>query len=240
VPVIHDDVRVVRGDYGFAGETNAVPLAVVEFAQAMRHYPIVFSGGNSFPVAVLGLGQGNRFVVEGQWQTDHYVPAYARRYPFVFAEASADRFALALDMASDRVVHGGGAGEPLFADGKPTDLTQAALAFCQEFHAAHLQTRAFVEGLAAAELLVPQQADAKLASGEPRSLAGFLVVDREKFAALPEATVLDWHKNGWLALVHLHLTSLDRFVDLLGRENGATPVAAGEAAAGATREPVEA
>lgn len=239
VPVIHDDVRLLQGDYDFAAATNAIPLAVIEFAQAMRHYPIVFSGADRFPVAVLGLGQDNRFVAAGRWAENHYIPAYARRYPFVFAEASADRFALALDMESERVKHGGEAGEALFAEGKPTALTEMAMAFCQEFHGAHLQTRAFLDALDAAELLVPQQADAKLPNGEPRSLAGFLVIDREKFAGLPDATVFDWHRQGWLALAHFHFASLDRFLDLLARENDSTEHTA-ETATSSVPDPAEA
>lgn len=219
VPVIHDDVRLVEGDFGFAAETNATPLAIIEFAAAMRHYPIVFSEADHFPIAVLGLGRDNRFVTDGRWAKRHYVPAYVRRYPFVFAEASTDRFALALDVASERVVQGGSAGLALFEDGKPTALTEGAMAFCREFHAAHVQTRAFVDALGALDLLVAQQADAKLGNGEPLQLCGFRVIDAQKFAGLDDAVILDWHKKGWLALVHFHLASLDRFADLLVLES---------------------
>jgi len=41
------------------------------------------------------------------------------------------------------------------------------------------------------------------------------VVDTERFANLDEAVVLDWHRRGWLALVHFHLASLERFGALL-------------------------
>ncbi len=221
VPVIHDDVRLVGGDFAFAAETNAVPVTIVEFAQAMRFYPIVFAEGGNFPVAVLGRNAGNRFVTEGRWAERHYVPAYVRRYPFVFVEAGEQGFALALDVASERVAHGGDTGEALFVDGKPSPLTDGAMAFCREFHQAHLQTQAFVEALAARELLIEQQADAKLASGEPRRLAGFRVIDREKFGQLPDEVILDWHRKGWLALALFHMASLDRFTELLALEGAA-------------------
>jgi hypothetical protein len=224
---LHADLRLVDGDYAFAAEVNAAPLAAVEFASAMRHYPIVFSETGGFPLAVLGLGQANRFVTGGHWAEQHHVPAYVRRYPFVFVEASDDRFALAVDLASERLVQGGEEGQPLFADGKPTVLTQAALVFCRDFHAAHGETRSFVDALAERELLIAQQADAKLPGGEARRLAGFRVIDREKLAALPDDVVADWHRKGWLALAALHLASLDRFVGLLELENQhAQPVAA--------------
>lgn len=230
IPAIHEDVRLIDGDYAFAQETNAVPVAIIEFAPAMHHYPIVFSQGDGFPVAVLGLGQGNRFVTAGRWAESHYVPAYARRYPFVSIETGADNLALGLDVESGRVVSEGEDGAALFAGGKPTPLTEGAMAFCGEFHGAHVQTLAFVAALKAQDLLLPQQADAKLGSGTPLTLGGFLIVNREKFTALDDEVVLEWHRKGWLGLIHFHLTSLDRFTDLLARESSAeVPAPAGEA-----------
>ena len=56
------------------------------------------------------------------------------------------------------------------------------------------------------------------AAGREFNLNGFLVVDVEKFVALPEATVIEWHRSGWLALIHQHLMSLGRFNDLTRRQ----------------------
>jgi len=226
VPVIHDDIRLKDGDYRFAAETNSVPLAVIEFAQAMRFYPIVFVESGNFPVAVLGLTSANGFVSDGRWAEAHYVPAHVRRYPFVFAEAGEQGFALALDVDSERVARSGGEGVALFEDGKPTPLTQGAMALCRDFHQAHLQTAAFIEALAVEDLLVARQADAKPAGGDALQLRGFRVIDTEKLSRLPDATVLDWHKKGWLALIHFHLASLDRFADLLARQAGTAGAAA--------------
>jgi hypothetical protein len=218
----HGALRLKDGDYGFAARTNAAPLTLVEFASAARCYPVVFSQGQTpFPAVILGLGPDNRFVTEGLWVEGAYVPAYIRRYPFVFIEAGGDNLGLGVDTASDRVVDGGEVGAALFEDGQPSALTQGAMSFCGEFHAQHQQTQAFVEALAAQDLLVPQQADAKLADGKPLTLGGFLVVDPSKFAALTDDVVLHWHRKGWLALIHFHLASLDRFAELLNRESGA-------------------
>lgn len=221
VPVLHDNIRLKEGDYSFAAETNATPLAAIEFAAAMRHYPVVFAENDGFPVAVLGLEPTNRFVEQGRWAEGVYIPAYVRRYPFVFVEANADSFALALDMGSERVARGGEDGEALFEGDKPTLLTEGAMAFCREFHGAHIQTHAFVDALNVQELLVTQHADAKLASGKPMTLSGFKVIDRPKFEALDDNVILEWHRKGWLALIHFHMASLDRFADLVVREGSA-------------------
>ncbi|WP_165189907.1 SapC family protein [Caulobacter soli] len=220
----HGALRLKDGDYGFAAQTNAAPLTLVEFASAARGYPVVFSQGETpFPMAILGLGAGNRFVADGRWAEGVCAPAYVRRYPFVFIEAGGDNLVLGIDMASERVVVSGEGGAALFEDGKPSALTEGAMAFCREFHAQHLQARAFGAALVEHDLLIAQQADARPAGGQPLSLGGFQVVDQARFAALPDAVVLDWHRKGWLALVHFHLASLERFVDLLAREQ--TPAA---------------
>jgi hypothetical protein len=44
------------------------------------------------------------------------------------------------------------------------------------------------------------------------------VIDAGRFAALDDATVVDWHRRGWLALAQLHLTSLGRFPELVARQ----------------------
>lgn len=241
---IHADLRLKQGDYAFARETNATPLAAVEFAPAMRHYPIVFSESDGFPVAVLGLAQENYFVTDGRWENGAYVPAYVRRYPFVFSETAGDSFALALDMGSDRVARGGSEGELLFEDdGKPTALVEGALAYCGEFHGAHLQTKAFVDALKTQDLLIDRRADAQLADGRRLGLNGFRIVDADKFDKLPDEVVLDWHRKGWLGLVHFHLASIDRFKTLLALQatrGGVTPSSqpdASDLATGAAVEP---
>lgn len=215
---LHGNLRIRPGGYDFAAEANAVPLAGIEFGAAMRHYPIVFAAGDNFPVAVLGLDRANCFVNGGEWETATYVPAYVRRYPFVFADRADDSFILAIDRDADKVVAGGEEGEPLFRNGEPTDLVTNVMAFCREFHGAHLQTDAFVAALVDQDLLVQQHADATLPSGRLMTLSGFKVIDRHKFEALADETVLAWHRKGWLSLIHFHFVSLDRFADLLVRQ----------------------
>ena len=71
---------------GFARSTNVVLLNGVEFEPAARHYPIVFL---STPVpaalAVLGLRTGRICSsTRPAIRAGAYVPAYVRRYPFIF------------------------------------------------------------------------------------------------------------------------------------------------------------
>lgn len=212
----HGHWRLRAGDAAFAAGSHSVPLMIGEFAPASRAYPMVFAGADHLPVAVLGLeAEQNRFVIADQWRPQTYVPAYLRRYPFVFARTSnPDGYVLAIDADADMLVQDGEEGQPLFEGGQPAAITRQAMQFCEAFTREDAATRAFSAALAEAGVLVPRQADVAHADGRRHSLQGFHVVDPERFAALPDATVLQWHRQGWLAPVHFHLASLARFADL--------------------------
>ncbi|WP_292225339.1 SapC family protein [Brevundimonas sp.] len=224
-PALHADWRLKDGDAAFAAQTPFVPVVVGELAAAARTYPVVFAGGDAQPLAVLGLEQRNLFVDAGQWAKDAYVPAYVRRYPFGFiATTNPEGFALAIDAGTDRVDQTGGEGAPLFDEGQPTDLTRQALAFCDAFQGEAAATNAFAKALTTEGLLIERRADATLPDGRKLAVGGFQIVDADRFAALPDATVVDWHRKGWLALVHFHLASLERFSVLLDRQQAVVGV----------------
>jgi hypothetical protein len=214
--ITHAGWRIRSAGLGFAADSQVAPLVVAEFAKALRWYPIVFTAGASSPVALLGLDRRNLFVADGGWTAEMYVPAYVRRYPFGFmATSDADRFALAIDTASDAVVREGEEGEPLFIDGEPAPLTLEALKFCDAYREEAAATAAFCAALVEKDLLVDRRADVTTPDGRHFGLDGFKLVDRERLAALDADTVVDWHRRGWLGLVHFHLASLDRFSDLM-------------------------
>jgi hypothetical protein len=215
----HATWRLVAGDFSFARHTPFVPLALGEFVPVARHYPIVFTAGAAVPVAVLGLEPDNLFVSDGEWEADHYVPAYVRRYPFGFMRsADPDRYILAIDAASNRLVQHGGEGVPLFVDGQPSAHTRQALTFCNAYQAEVGATEALSKALIDHKLLSERRVDAQLPDGRALGLNGLQVVEPERLLALSDAVVLDWHRRGWLGLVHHHLASLDRFEVLLARQ----------------------
>lgn len=217
---IHADWRLKGGDAAFAAALPYVPIVVSELASVARCYPVVFAAVDLQPTAILGLERVNLFVSDGRWETDCYVPAFVRRYPFGFvATANPEGYVLAIDAGSDRIVQDGTEGEPLFENSQATELTKQALSFCSAFQADVTSTRAFTEALKAQDLLIDRRADATLPDGRKLGLEGFQIVDADKFAKLGNEVVLDWHKKGWLALVQFHLASLERFSALLARQS---------------------
>lgn len=92
---IHGSMGVKRmdGPFGFARVGHAVPLTVGEFPLAAFTGPVIFVGDEKLPIAVMGLNAGeNMFLKDnGMFEDGIYVPAYIRRYPFVFANDERDR-----------------------------------------------------------------------------------------------------------------------------------------------------
>ena len=221
----HGGLRLKKvGDFAFAKGSNSVAISAVEFVQAMRFYPIVFGGKAAYPVVVLGLEQENLFVdTDGHWRSSHYVPAYMRRYPFVFVtHPDGKQFILGIDRACDRLTEvEEPEALPLFENGKPGAVTQEALTFCGAYQNDHSLTMAFAQALEEQNLLIDNQAQVKLPDGHQMNLQGFRVIDRARFAALPDAVIVDWHKKGWLALANFHLASLERFQHLLELQGAA-------------------
>jgi hypothetical protein len=221
----HSGLRLKKsGDFAFAKGSNSVAITSMEFVQAMRFYPIVFGGKTPYPVVVLGLEQENQFVeVDGRWRNAHYIPAYMRRYPFVFvAHPDGKQFILGIDRVCNRLIEDeGGEAAALFENGKPSAITQEALTFCGAYQTDHNFTLAFARALEEQNLLVDNQAQAKLADGRQVNLQGFRVIDKAKFAALLDDIIVDWHKKGWLALAYFHLASLERFQNLLEPQGAA-------------------
>ncbi|MDE1150430.1 MAG: SapC family protein [Azospirillaceae bacterium] len=206
-------------DYHFAANANSVPVIAAEMTLACKVYPLLFvDGATPQAVALLGLRNGENLFVDadGTWAAGAYVPAYVRRYPFIFME-NRDRaeFTLCIDEAAAAVTRGG--ENPLFVDGQPTEATRNALAFCSDYQGHYAFTAEFVAAAAKADLLVENRADVTLADGQKLSLAGFKVIDEAKFNALPAEEFQRWRERGFLPLVYAHFVSISNWASLVDR-----------------------
>ena len=203
--VSHRDVAVKTGsgDYAFAARAPMVQVTVDEVERAALDYPIVFFGADRQPYAVTGVeGERNLFVTEGQFRTGSYIPAYLRRYPFVFArDEGSDALILCLDHASDRIGRTGDEGaEALFDGDQPTALTQQALFFCESYEAAAQRTRAFTTLLDELNLFEGRQAHyAAPGAAEPTLLLDYATLDRARLDALSGGELQRLRDGGFLA-----------------------------------------
>ncbi|MGB1076742.1 MAG: SapC family protein [Bdellovibrionales bacterium] len=195
---------------GFTKGINAVPVNLIEFPQICHFYPIAFSpDSNATPVAILGLRDNeNLFLTsKNEWVEETYIPAYIRRYPFIFSEIpDSDQLTLCVD-TNDEIVDEKGKQKFFDDEGKPTALSQNALEFCKSYHAAAQQTVEFSQALDQSGLLVERAAEITVAGDKKINFSGFRIIDEKKFAELDEKTFLEWRAKGWLPFVYAHLFS---------------------------------
>jgi len=214
----HAGLRLARlpRDWSLASGLNAVFVATAEFGDACSEYPLLFvdagkdeASGRQLvaPIAALGLvDKQNLFVEGGQWRTP-YVPAMLRAYPFGIARADDGRAIVVLDEAYEG--WSTTEGELLFdAEHKPTALLEDVRQRLDALETEIQRTRAFGGLLVAEGLLQPMRFDAELPGGQKLAVEGFMTVDEKKFAELPDAKVVEFHRNGVIALIHAHQMSL--------------------------------
>ena len=195
---------------------------MIEMASACHCYPIAFSSDSvATPVVILGLRNGeNLFLNKKQeWEQNLYVPAYIRRYPFIFSEIpESDQLTLCVDDVDMAVDRNAASSEQAFFknDGTASDLAKNALEFCKSYHAAAKQTQEFSKALLDAGLLITRTAEIKTPLGQAINFSGFKIIDEEKLAALPDATFLEWRAKGWLPFIYAHLFSGGQWQRLVG------------------------
>lgn len=216
------------GRFAYARNTNSVPLMAVEFQRTVAQCPVVFvnaGDGAVLPVAVLGLQvRQNVFIgSDGNW-TGKYIPAFVRRYPFIFAaDDEQKRFTLCVDES-----YGGfnqeGRGERLFdSEGKPTEFLSRMLGFLSEYQSQHQRTLEFTRALTEHGLFEEMRADVSSRAGAKASLTGFLTINRERLMALEDSVLGAMVRNGHMELICLHWQSMGRFSELAELAAGEEP-----------------
>ena len=245
--VTHRELSVRQtNSFAFAEATNTAPIVDIEFVKCAAEMPIVFArtAAGLVCVALLGAEQDkNAFVgADGKWN-GRYVPAFFRRYPFVFsAQEGSDRLTLCIDESYEGL-NDEGLGERLFdAAGAETSYVRNVLNFVEEYQATYLRTQAFCARLEDSGLLEEARIDYVLADGTRGGLSGFLRVSPEKLRELPDEAVLKLFRSGDLDLIQVHLMSMQQVEPLVARvsqaRGSAAPAAEETAAAEPAAEPV--
>ena len=209
---------------------HAVPLTVEEFPAAQRHFPIVFaSGDDTVPLALMGMNEGvNVFVADdGSLNAPIYMPAYARRYPFLLARLSPDKddLSLCFDPTSDLIGQFDD-GNALFENGEPTESCKATLQFCEQFEMAGAKTANFIQEIKKHDLLIDGELSIQVEGQEqPLMYRGFQMVDEKKLRDVRGDVLRGWNQSGLLGLVYAHLFSLELVRDIFARqaEQGKAP-----------------
>jgi hypothetical protein len=216
-------MKVPVTDWRVASQLNAAFLTGVEFGDAAREFAIVFvrAGQDAegkpeiAPIAVLGMVQNDNLYVgeDGQWR-GRYLPASLATYPFAVGRIDDERFAVCMDAGWSGVSTT--EGQALFDEaGEPTEFLKQVQQQLETLETETQRTRLLCRRLWDLGLLTEMRFDAKLHNGRELAVDGFLAVDEAKLTALPEADVVELHRNGLLGLVHAHFVSMGHMRRLL-------------------------
>lgn len=222
---VHGALKV-RGIGSLPGlaKIHAIPVTVDEFALAQRHYPIIFSVGDEpVPLALMGLNEGVNTFVDDEGKpldTNVYMPAYLRRYPFILARLREDNDELSLcyDPTSGAIGDHED-GQALFDGDNPSDATKAILQFCEQFEEAGQRTGMFMNEVKKSGLLMDGEVAIQPEGAEqPFVYRGFQMIDEEKLREARGDELRKMNQNGLLPLIYAHLFSLSQVRDVFGRQ----------------------
>jgi len=177
------------------------------------------------PVVLTGAPGGHNVHVDdtGRWNAG-YVPAYVRRYPFVFAQTASDQYTVCIDEACPGF--GESTGASLFdPGGDPSPMLKQVVTNLCEYQRQAQFTQGFVRRLDAAGLLVEAAGRADLMDGRSLALQGFWIVDETRLRSVPDAALKDLFASGEVGLIYAHLLSLGNVLELLRRQPPAAAVA---------------
>ena len=173
----HADWGIVASDrFEFARGTNSVPLTAVEFPGAAQEFAIVFTKSDEgiLPIAIMGVrSQENLYIdAEGKW-TGRDIPAFVRRYPFVFSTADkGETLTLCLDEGYDGCSPQGN-GERLFDGEQNSPYLEKVVQFLKEYQSHFRRTQLFCKKLEEHDLLEPMGAQFKTPDGRRDRSMGF-------------------------------------------------------------------
>ena len=201
-------------NYTYAKETINAPITVAEFFEACKDYPIFFAkDANQSWTATVMLGykeKENVFVdKDGKWEPNRYIPAFVRRYPFIFVtNPENDDLTLALDkecLSTNKEDE----GRKFFDnEGNNTEFLNNVLSFLSQFQNDAKATNGFIKQLEEWELLEEKVATIVNQKQEQYNINGFYVVNEEKLKHLSKKKKEAICNNNATPLITAHLLSL--------------------------------
>lgn len=198
----------------YAKELIHAPITIAEFYESCKDYPIVFAKDASESWSALALvgfkEKENLFIdAKGVWEKNRYIPAFIRRYPFIFvSQPNSEELTLAFDVTcKEDNCHN---KERAFFDeeAKATPFLQGIMSFLTQFQNDAKATAEFIKQLDEWELLEARMANIVTPSGETFTLNGFFVINEEKLRHLSKKRKEEIYAKNAIPLITAHLISL--------------------------------
>jgi SapC len=211
----------------FGDNQRFVQIVVGEFSHLVLQCPILLSKsadtGAFFCGAMLGVDEGeNLFLSEGSHEG--YRPLNLQRMPFYVSGSE-----LGIDLDHPRVAQE--RGQALFTEeGVATAYLESIKAAFRDLKPGIEMTKAFIDTLMRMKLVEPIDIKLGFDDGSKRELAGLYTINQTVLRALPDASVLELFRRGYLQLIYLMIASLKQ-VPVLARKKNDRLLQASEALA---------
>lgn len=214
------------GNFLFAKENTNAPITVAEFFSACKDYPIVFTKDSVtkdwFASVMLGIKDKKNVFIdnEGNWQEEYYIPAFFRRFPFVFAtQPNKEELILAVD-AEYLVDAEKENNKKLFKEDENSDFLNNVINFLTSYQRDMKTSTNFIQELDDLELLEEKAIAFTSKDGEKFNLNGFFVVNEEKLKNLDKSKKELICEKDLSALITAHLISLSNVQKLINKKRG--------------------
>jgi hypothetical protein len=218
----HEDLRLkIDNNFSIFSNTNALPIAGVEFIEASREHVIAFINYQDegiIPVYILGLRDSENLLLDdnNDWKY-RYVPAFVRRYPYIMIEPNEEGQSIVCIDADYEGINDP-KGELIFTqeDGetKPTPQLEAAMEMLRDFNEQLTRTREFTKRLEEYDLLQEITPQINLADGRDFSIGGIYTIDEKKLLDLEDEKALTLYRSGEMAWIYNQLASISNLLRL--------------------------
>jgi hypothetical protein len=226
----HRSVRVqTRASALYGDNQRFVQVVVTEFPHLVLHYPILFSKdadtGAFFCGAMLGFDAGENLFLDESKGHESYRPLNLQRMPFYACGSE-----LAIDLDHPRV--NANKGQPLFTDeGATTAYLQSIMSALRDLRPGIEMTKQFIATLLQLKLVETIDISMRFDDGATRDLIDLYTINKDALRDLPDPTVVELFRRGYLKLIYLMIASVKQ-ISVLGQKKNQRLLHASDALSG--------
>jgi hypothetical protein len=215
--------KVITHNFQHMQTQQLVQLNMYEFPAAGTCFPLFFikdkKTAKLFPIALLGLGQGqNLYYSKEQWLAS-YLPVVMQSEPFsmmsLMDEDNTQQYKIAADLSSPYLSKT--RGEPLFTDGQPSAFLTQMQQMLHNDNQQKLATLEFLGFLTEHNLIKPIRFELGFDDGEKQNIDGIYSIDESALGNLTSEQVLQAQQLDYFKAIYCMLGSQHNLYDLIKR-----------------------
>ena len=194
----------------FVKDMNIIPIGFSEIKLLCCDFPIVIVGEeNNLTLAILTGHKKNSAIDEnGQWIGGDYIPAFIKRYPFIFVE-NPEKKTLHFGFDMESGCFSSPEGEKLFdINGNPSKTVTTFMKFLESYGKEMQLTTNILNAIYKLNILEQAQYNIKEEGKDEENIGGFMVFNKEKIAKLDRKSYVELAKNNWYEMIELEILSL--------------------------------